>query len=177
MKQIFPPTILGHSFAPGGSVLEHNFGASDPYTLGVEEEYMLLDGDASLQPLRAPADHGARSLPASRRPTPVRGAARADLRAAHPRRGRRLRARDPGRERAADPPLVAARAFGELPVLAWRADGPRVQPPDGVRRLPTLRPSAPLPRLRRLRRSCRSAREDRMHRGLHAHLVGHPPAP
>src|SRR5205814_6055865 len=25
------------------SVLDHRFGASDPYTLGVEEEYMLLD--------------------------------------------------------------------------------------------------------------------------------------
>jgi carboxylate-amine ligase len=26
-------------------VLDHNFGAGEPYTLGVEEEYMLLDGD------------------------------------------------------------------------------------------------------------------------------------
>ncbi|TMM21250.1 MAG: glutamate--cysteine ligase [Actinobacteria bacterium] len=43
-KQIFPPTITGSSFAEGGSVLDHNFGAGDPYTLGVEEEYMLLDG-------------------------------------------------------------------------------------------------------------------------------------
>ena len=42
--QIFPPTITGSSFAEGGSVLDHNFGAGDPYTLGVEEEYMLLDG-------------------------------------------------------------------------------------------------------------------------------------
>ena len=25
------------------SVLDHRFGSSDPYTLGVEEEYMLLD--------------------------------------------------------------------------------------------------------------------------------------
>jgi glutamate---cysteine ligase / carboxylate-amine ligase len=45
MKQIYPATITGKSFAPGGSVLEHNFGQSDPYTLGVEEEYMLLDGE------------------------------------------------------------------------------------------------------------------------------------
>ncbi len=45
MKQIFPPTIMGSSFAEGGSVLDHNFGAGDPYTLGVEEEYMLLDGE------------------------------------------------------------------------------------------------------------------------------------
>src|ERR671929_1538449 len=45
MKMIFPATITGKSFAPGGSVLDHRFGQSDPYTLGVEEEYMLLDAD------------------------------------------------------------------------------------------------------------------------------------
>jgi carboxylate-amine ligase len=45
MKQIFPPEIMGTGFAAGGSVLDHNFGKSDPYTLGVEEEYMLLDGE------------------------------------------------------------------------------------------------------------------------------------
>src|ERR687885_1861305 len=44
MKQIYPATITGKSFAPGGSVLDHAFGKSEPYTLGVEEEYMLLDG-------------------------------------------------------------------------------------------------------------------------------------
>jgi carboxylate-amine ligase len=45
-KQIYPASITGKgspSFAPGGSVLDHKFGAGDPYTLGVEEEYMLLD--------------------------------------------------------------------------------------------------------------------------------------
>ena len=41
MKQIYPATITGKSFAPGGSVLDHNFGAGDQYTLGVEEEYMF----------------------------------------------------------------------------------------------------------------------------------------
>jgi carboxylate-amine ligase len=44
-KQIFPPTITGTGFAEGGSVLDHQFGAGEPYTLGVEEEYMLLDGE------------------------------------------------------------------------------------------------------------------------------------
>ncbi len=46
-KQVIPPTITGsgRSFAAGGSVLDHNFGKGEPYTLGVEEEYMLLDGD------------------------------------------------------------------------------------------------------------------------------------
>jgi carboxylate-amine ligase len=43
MKQIYPATITGKGFAEGGSVLDHRFGRSDPYTLGVEEEYMLLD--------------------------------------------------------------------------------------------------------------------------------------
>ncbi len=45
-KQIYPPSITGKGagFAKGGSVLDHAFGQSDPYTLGVEEEYMLLDG-------------------------------------------------------------------------------------------------------------------------------------
>jgi carboxylate-amine ligase len=43
MKQIFPASITGKGFAEGGSVLDHKFGDSDPFTLGVEEEYMLLD--------------------------------------------------------------------------------------------------------------------------------------
>src|SRR5438128_12397166 len=46
MKQIYPATITGKSFAPGGSVLDHAFGQSEPFTLGVEEEYMLLDGQS-----------------------------------------------------------------------------------------------------------------------------------
>ena len=43
MKQIYPASITGEGFAEGGSVLDHAFGESDPFTLGVEEEYMLLD--------------------------------------------------------------------------------------------------------------------------------------
>src|SRR4029453_8390765 len=45
MKQIYPASITGKGFATGGSVLDHKFGSGDPYTLGVEEEYMLLDGE------------------------------------------------------------------------------------------------------------------------------------
>jgi glutamate---cysteine ligase / carboxylate-amine ligase len=47
MKQVTPPSITGKGAAisHGGSVLEHRFGTSDPYTLGVEEEYMLLDSE------------------------------------------------------------------------------------------------------------------------------------
>jgi carboxylate-amine ligase len=43
MEQLYPPSITGLDFAAGGSVLEHRYGESDAYTLGVEEEYMLLD--------------------------------------------------------------------------------------------------------------------------------------
>src|ERR1700675_682895 len=45
-RQIYPASITGKGagFATGVSVLDHAFGQSDPYTLGVEEEYMLLDG-------------------------------------------------------------------------------------------------------------------------------------
>jgi carboxylate-amine ligase len=45
-RQIYPPSITGKGarFAQGGSVYDHAFGKSDAYTLGVEEEYMLLDG-------------------------------------------------------------------------------------------------------------------------------------
>jgi carboxylate-amine ligase len=47
MKQVLPPSITGKGagFAPGGSVLDHSFGKGDAFTLGVEEEYMLLDSE------------------------------------------------------------------------------------------------------------------------------------
>jgi carboxylate-amine ligase len=46
-RQIIPPSITGKGarFAPDGSVYDHAFGKSDAYTLGVEEEYMLLDAE------------------------------------------------------------------------------------------------------------------------------------
>ncbi|HKT44148.1 MAG TPA: carboxylate-amine ligase [Gaiellaceae bacterium] len=46
--QLIPPSITGKGsrYAEGGSVLDHAFGTSDAYTLGVEEEYMLLDGES-----------------------------------------------------------------------------------------------------------------------------------
>jgi glutamate---cysteine ligase / carboxylate-amine ligase len=46
MKTVHPPSITGKGAGfpgEGPSVLEHAFGAGDAYTLGVEEEYMLLD--------------------------------------------------------------------------------------------------------------------------------------
>ena len=35
MKQIVPRSITGVADAPAASVLDHEFGASEPYTLGV----------------------------------------------------------------------------------------------------------------------------------------------
>jgi carboxylate-amine ligase len=46
VRQIFPSSITGKGAGTPGSaasVLDHAFGKGDPYTLGVEEEYMLLD--------------------------------------------------------------------------------------------------------------------------------------
>jgi carboxylate-amine ligase len=43
VKQIYPASITGKGQAAGGSVLDHAFGKGDLYTLGVEEEFMLLD--------------------------------------------------------------------------------------------------------------------------------------
>jgi carboxylate-amine ligase len=45
VKQIYPSSITAGGFAAGGSVLDHNFGKTQPYTLGVEEEYMLLHSE------------------------------------------------------------------------------------------------------------------------------------
>ena len=46
MKQVVPPSITGLVDAPAASVMDHKFGEGDPYTLGVEEEYMLLDPES-----------------------------------------------------------------------------------------------------------------------------------
>jgi glutamate---cysteine ligase / carboxylate-amine ligase len=45
-KQVVPPSITGNGSRPAGSVLDHRFGSGDPYTLGVEEEYQLLDPES-----------------------------------------------------------------------------------------------------------------------------------
>jgi carboxylate-amine ligase len=44
-KQVIPSSITGEVGEGVASVLEHRFGTSDPYTIGVEEEYQLLDAD------------------------------------------------------------------------------------------------------------------------------------
>jgi carboxylate-amine ligase len=45
-KQAIPPSITGLEGVRSGSVLDHSFGAGAPYTIGVEEEYQLLDGES-----------------------------------------------------------------------------------------------------------------------------------
>src|SRR5947199_9739866 len=37
------PSSNSREWGAGSSVWEHSFGKGEPYTLGVEEEYMLLD--------------------------------------------------------------------------------------------------------------------------------------
>jgi carboxylate-amine ligase len=44
-RRIYPDSLTGKGAVHGGSVLDHKFGSSAPFTLGVEEEYMLLDGE------------------------------------------------------------------------------------------------------------------------------------
>ncbi len=44
-KQAIPSSITGREGVQTGSVLDHAFGSGEPYTIGVEEEYQLLDGE------------------------------------------------------------------------------------------------------------------------------------
>ena len=105
-----------------------------------------LGGHAPVQPLRAPADHCARPLPAPRRPAAVRRPPRADLRAARPRRGRRPGEGDPGRERPARPTSRRCSRSPRAPRsgAASPPASPR-QPADGLRGVPALGPAAALP--------------------------------
>src|SRR5918911_483858 len=247
MKMIFPATITGKSFAPGGSVLDHKFGSSDPYTLGVEEEYMLLDGQSfdlvqhidtvlnaisgheletqinaelmqSVLEIATPVCRTAADVDRELRRlrSYVTSIASADnLRVGsagtHPFslfERQRITARDRYRHLVDQMQYVARRELifglhihvavddpekaiqvvnGLLPHLSsllalsasspfWRGD------PTGLASsrqivFAAFPRSGPPPRLRRLRRGRRSAREDGVHRGLHAHLVGHPAPP
>ena len=250
MKQIYPATITGKSFASGGSVLDHKFGQSDPYTLGVEEEYMLLDGETfdlvqhidtvlaavsgheledrinpelmqSVLEIATPVCKTAADVMAEL--LKLRGyvgevANKKGLRVGsagtHPFslfERQRITARDRYRNLVDQLQYVARREliFGmhvhvavddaekaiqvvngmlvELPTLLalsasspfWRGEptGLSLVEADGLRRVPALGAAAALQGLRRLRRGRRPAREDRLHRRLHAHLVGHPPPP
>ena len=78
---------------------------------------------------------------------------------------------------AARPPPQLLALSASSPFWRGEPTGLASQPADGLRGVPALGPAAALPRLRRLRGGRRPARAHRLHRRLHAHLVGHPPAP
>ena len=79
-KQVFPSSITGNGSEPAGSVLDHRFGSGDPYTLGVEEEYQLLDPQTFdlVQHIETMLERGHRARP----------------RGAYQRRAHAVRARD-----------------------------------------------------------------------------------
>jgi hypothetical protein len=239
VKQIYPATITGKSFAPGGSVLDHKFGQGDPYTLGVEEEYMLLDGETfdlvqhidtvlaavsgheledrinpelmqSVLEIATPVCKTAADVMAEL--LKLRGyvgevANKKGLRVGssgtHPFslfERQRITARDRYRNLVDQLQYVARREliFGMHVHVAVDDAEKAIQIVNGMLvELPTLlalSASSPFWRgeptglsssrqmvfaafPRRLRRGRRPAREDRLHRRLHAHLVGHPPPP
>ena len=123
-----------------------------------------------------PADRLAPALPRPDRGPAVRRPPGADLR--HPRaRGRRRpRQGDPRDQRDARAPAAAARAVGQLAVLAGRRHRPALHPDADLPRLPARRHPAALRRLRGL------VAADRVHggqpgdRGLHLPLVRRAPA-
>ena len=249
-KQAFPSSITGNGSEPAGSVIDHKFGTGDPYTLGVEEEYQLLDGDGfelvqhidtmlaavsghelearinpelmqSVLEITTPVCRTAgdieRELVTLR--SYVTGIAREKgLRVGsagtHPFslfERQRITAKDRYRALidqmqyiarrelifgmhvhvAVDDPEKAIQVVNGLlphlaPLLALSASSPFWRgEPTGLASsrqmvfsaFPRSGPASALPRLLGLRRGRRPARALRLHRRLHAHLVGHPPAP
>ena len=232
------------------SVLDHRFGASAAYTLGVEEEYMLLDPHTwdlvqHIDSMLAKIDEGefqARVMPELMQSmieitTPVcRTPAEVDQQLRKLRRyvaelaradgcrfasagthpfslfeRQRITAKDRYRKLVDQMQYIARRelifgmhvhaavddpdkaiqvangllihlpgvpgALGQLAVLARRADGALLLAADDLLRLPALGRAAAVRELRGVRRADRPARAHRLHRRLHAHLVGHPPPP
>ena len=92
MKQIYPPSITGKGAVARAAASSTTSSAqSDPYTLGVEEEYMLLDGETfdlvqHIDTVLA-GDHGPRARAADQRRADAVGARDRDARL--PKRGRR----------------------------------------------------------------------------------------
>ena len=50
-KQVFPPSITGDTGEGKASVLDHRFGTSDPYTIGVEVLRRDIKFDPQLDPI------------------------------------------------------------------------------------------------------------------------------
>ena len=107
----------------------------------------------------------------------VRRSPGADLRDARPRRRRRSREGDPRRQRDAGARAGAARAVGELAVLARRRDRAGVDPDADLPRVPAGRDPADVQGLGRLRAADRVHGPRRRDRGLHVPVARRAPAP
>src|SRR5207245_1790550 len=155
MKQIDPPSITGKGsrFADGGSVLDHAFGKSDAYTLGVEEEYMLLDAETFdlVQHIDTVlADVSGHELEP------------------------RINAELMQSVLEVATPVCHTPSDVETQLRALRGYVTQVARARG------MRGGSAGTALEGLRRQCggrRPTRAHRLHRRLHAHLVGHPSAP
>ena len=115
-------------------------------------------------------------------PRPDRGAAvrrppGADLRGPRARRRRRPGEGDPRRQRDAGAHAGAARAVGELAVLAGRRDRDGIDPDADLPRVPAGRDTAHVQGLGGLRRADRVHDPGAGDRGLHVSVVRRPPPP
>ena len=129
-------------------------------------------GHAPVGALGAHAGFTGRALPV-RAPVDARaGPARADVRAARARRGPRPRGGRTRAERDAAAHPGAARAVGQLAVLAGPRLRPGFRPHAGVPDVPAHRRAPPLRQLRRLRAGDRRARALRRDPRAHVPVVG-----
>ena len=116
-----------------------------------------LGGHASVRDVGGPADRRAPALPRPGRRAALRRAPGADLRRPRARRHRRPRQGDPRRQRDARAHAAAARAVGQLAVLARRRDRPAVHPHADLPRVPARRHPADLQGLGGLREAGRAS--------------------
>ena len=143
---------------------------------GVEGPRDRLRRDPSVRDVGGPADRRPAALPRPDLGAAVRRPPGADLRDARPRRGRRPGQGDPRRQRDARAHAGAARAVGQLAVLARRRDRPRVDPDADLPRLPARRDPADVQGLGGLRAADRVHDRREGDRGLHLPVARRPPA-
>ena len=131
-------------------------------------------------PVRAvggPAHLRPPALPRPDRGAALRRAPGGHLRPARPRRDRRRRQGDPRRQRDARARRAAARAVGQLAVLARRRHRAGLRPDADLPPVPARRDAARLQGLGRLRAPHRLHGRLEGDGGLHLPLVRRPPAP
>ena len=131
-------------------------------------------------PVRAvggPAHLRPPALPRPDRGAALRRAPGGHLRPARPRRDRRRRQGHPRRQRDARARRAAARAVGQLAVLARRRHRPGLRPDADLPPVPARRDAARLRGLGRLRAPHRLHGRLEGDGGLHLPLVRRPPAP